>query len=100
MTLDTVLQFLATALNSTVVQVIFVIIVVLSPFLSQIRFRRKSGENDGQTVTLDSLVEARYAPGGQFYERNEAVRPVMERRGLTFCYFRYRPPAGTSPFTF
>ena len=50
-------------------------------------------------MPVDDIIAALFAPGGALYERNQAVRPMMERHGLRFCYWVYEAPEGTSPFS-
>ena len=50
------------------------------------------GKPASKRVSIAAAIKAANEPGGFFYQRNEAVRPFMERRGLTFTYWNYRPP--------
>jgi hypothetical protein len=54
------------------------------------------GKPSPKRVPLAAAIKAGYEPGGFFYERNEAVRPFMQRHGLAFAYWNYRPPDGSS----
>lgn len=47
-------------------------------------------------TSVGKAIAGVFEPGGFLHERNEAVRPAMERRGLTFKYWVYRPPDGAS----
>lgn len=50
-------------------------------------------------MSVEDIIAALFAPGGALYERSQALRPMMERRGLHFCYSIYQAPEGTSPFS-
>jgi len=45
-------------------------------------------------VSLGDAIKALYRPGGFFYERNERVRPHMERLGLTSHFWGHNPLDG------
>ena len=51
-------------------------------------------------MSIGDLIDGLFSPGGALHERDQAVRPMMERHGLRFCYFLYQAPEGTSPFSF
>src|SRR5262245_48878493 len=50
----------------------------------------------GKEHTRRSSIGGAFEPGGFLYERNEAVRRLMARHGLSFQYWAYRPPNGRS----
>jgi hypothetical protein len=52
------------------------------------------GKEPRNRPSVGQAVRSAFEPGGFLYERNEAVRPLMERRGLTFQYWVYRAPDG------